>query len=226
MSIRQLIPSLGAELDELCARLSCVEELLGVGVLSRKNSNADESCRICGITWQLGAGPDERAPATRPGLFFLPEQGPEFFQNFRVQGSSFTSDKLAQIQIINQQKWPIGNPILRMVLAEQTARIFPIFDINKVLPTCATDKVKLMKYEIFTIITMTRPFVRLTSNEYVMTCETRPEPGLLTITQPEDKKCYTSCSGLECPASTSTWPARGTRKIWRNYPRSDLLPLH
>ena len=66
MSIRQLIPSLGAELDELCARLSCVEELLGVGVLSRENSNADESCRICGITWQLGAGPDESPHAKRP----------------------------------------------------------------------------------------------------------------------------------------------------------------
>ena len=78
MSIRQLIPSLGAELDELCARLSCVEELLGVGVLSRKNSNADVSCRICGITWQLGAGPDEY-PLPDPDFFFLPEPDPEFF---------------------------------------------------------------------------------------------------------------------------------------------------
>ena len=93
MSIRQLIPSLGAELDELCARLSCVEELLGVGVLSRKNSNADESCRICGITWQLGAGPDE---------YPLPDPTRTFFSNpnrthfFRISGF-----RVAALQVIN-----------------------------------------------------------------------------------------------------------------------------
>ena len=72
MSIRQLIPSLGKELDELRARvasleglfgvgdelharLSCLEGLLGTGASAQKSSKADESCRMCGITWQLGA---------------------------------------------------------------------------------------------------------------------------------------------------------------------------
>ena len=55
MSIRQLIPSLGKELDELYARVASLEALLGVGGLSaQKSSKADRSCRICGITWQLG----------------------------------------------------------------------------------------------------------------------------------------------------------------------------
>ena len=55
MSIRQLIPSLGKELDELCARVASLEGLLGIGGVSpQKSSNADGSCRICGITWQLG----------------------------------------------------------------------------------------------------------------------------------------------------------------------------
>ena len=72
MSIRELIPSLGKELDELRARvasleglfgvgdelharLSCLEGLLGTGASAQKSSKADESCRMCGITWQLGA---------------------------------------------------------------------------------------------------------------------------------------------------------------------------
>ena len=72
MSIRELIPSLGKELDELRARvasleglfgvgdelharLSCLEGLLGIGASAQKSSKADESCRMCGITWQLGA---------------------------------------------------------------------------------------------------------------------------------------------------------------------------
>lgn len=55
MSIRQLIPSLGKELDELCARVAFLEGLLGIGGVSpQKSFNADGSCRICGITWQLG----------------------------------------------------------------------------------------------------------------------------------------------------------------------------
>ena len=72
ISIRELIPSLGKELDELRARvasleglfgvgdelharLSCLEGLLGTGASAQKSSKADESCRMCGITWQLGA---------------------------------------------------------------------------------------------------------------------------------------------------------------------------
>ena len=50
MSVRQLIPSLGKELDDLYARVSYLEEILGVGV----PSEADRSCKPCGITWQLG----------------------------------------------------------------------------------------------------------------------------------------------------------------------------
>ena len=50
MSVRQLIPSLGKELDDLCARISYLEGMLGVGV----PSEADRSCKPCGITWQLG----------------------------------------------------------------------------------------------------------------------------------------------------------------------------
>ena len=98
MSVRQLIPSLGAELDELCARLSCVEELLGVGVLSRENSNADESCRICGITWQLGAGPDEY-PLPDPDFFFPTRTGPGIFF-LRISGF-----RVAALQVINWHKY-------------------------------------------------------------------------------------------------------------------------
>jgi len=55
MSIRELIPSLGKELDELRARVASLEGLFGIGGISaRKSSGADRSCRICGITWQLG----------------------------------------------------------------------------------------------------------------------------------------------------------------------------
>ena len=54
MSIEQLIPSLGKELNKLRARLAHVEELLGVGVAVEKSSNVDRSCLICGITWQMG----------------------------------------------------------------------------------------------------------------------------------------------------------------------------
>ena len=54
MSIEQLIPSLGKELNELRSRLAHVEELLGVGVSVEKSSNVDRSCLICGITWQMG----------------------------------------------------------------------------------------------------------------------------------------------------------------------------
>ena len=54
MSIEQLIPSLGKELNKLRARLAHVEELLGVGVSVEKSSNVDRSCLICGITWQMG----------------------------------------------------------------------------------------------------------------------------------------------------------------------------
>ena len=54
MSIEQLIPSLGKELNKLRARLAHVEELLGVGVSVKKSSNVDRSCLICGITWQMG----------------------------------------------------------------------------------------------------------------------------------------------------------------------------
>ena len=50
MSVRQLIPSLGKELDDLYARISYLEGILGVGV----PSEADRSCKPCGITWQLG----------------------------------------------------------------------------------------------------------------------------------------------------------------------------
>ena len=50
MSVRQLIPSLGKELDDLYARISHLEGILGVGV----PSEADRSCKPCGITWQLG----------------------------------------------------------------------------------------------------------------------------------------------------------------------------
>jgi len=50
MSVRQLIPSLGKELDDLYARVSYLEGMLGVGV----PSEADRSCKPCGITWQLG----------------------------------------------------------------------------------------------------------------------------------------------------------------------------
>ena len=50
MSVRQLIPSLGKELDDLYARVSYLEEILGLGV----PSEADRSCKLCGITWQLG----------------------------------------------------------------------------------------------------------------------------------------------------------------------------
>ena len=50
MSVRQLIPSLGKELDYLYARISYLEGMLGVGV----PSEADRSCKPCGITWQLG----------------------------------------------------------------------------------------------------------------------------------------------------------------------------
>ena len=54
MSIKQLISSLGQELDELRARVASLEGLLGVGgVSAHKSSDADGSCRICGITWQL-----------------------------------------------------------------------------------------------------------------------------------------------------------------------------
>ena len=55
MSIIQLIPSLRIELDNLCARVATLEGLLGVsGVSAQKSSNSDGSCRMCGITWQLG----------------------------------------------------------------------------------------------------------------------------------------------------------------------------
>ena len=94
----------------------------------------------------------------------------KIMKKFRISPDliqKISSDKLAQIQRINQQKWP---PHSTDVTCRAGSSHIAIFDINKVLPTCATDKVKLMKYEIFTIITMTRPFVRLTSNEYVMTC--------------------------------------------------------
>ena len=54
MSIKQLISSLGQELDDLRARVASLEGLLGVGgVSAQKSSDADGSCRICGITWQL-----------------------------------------------------------------------------------------------------------------------------------------------------------------------------
>ena len=55
MSIRELIPSLGKELDELRARLASLEGLFGVGgVSAQKSSGGDRSCSICGISWQLG----------------------------------------------------------------------------------------------------------------------------------------------------------------------------
>ena len=55
MSIRELIPSLGKELDELRARVASLEGLFGVGgVSAQKSSGGDRSCSICGISWQLG----------------------------------------------------------------------------------------------------------------------------------------------------------------------------
>ena len=57
MSVSQLIHSLGKELDDLRTRVASLEGLLGVvGVeaSAQKSSNVDESCRMCGITWQLG----------------------------------------------------------------------------------------------------------------------------------------------------------------------------
>ena len=51
MSIRELIPSLGKELDELRARVASLEGLLRVGgVSAQKSSNTDRSCKVCGIT--------------------------------------------------------------------------------------------------------------------------------------------------------------------------------
>ena len=44
MSVRELIPSLGAELDELRARLACLEGLLGVGAAAPRRTDSERIC--------------------------------------------------------------------------------------------------------------------------------------------------------------------------------------
>ena len=87
MSISQLISSLGKELDDLRARVASLEGLLGVaGVSDEKSSNTEGSCRMCGITWQLGvtclpqhmAGRRHKANLARANLARLSINPPSF----------------------------------------------------------------------------------------------------------------------------------------------------
>ena len=87
MSTSQLISSLGKELEDLRARVASLEGLLGVsGVSAETSSNTEGSCRMCGITWQLGvtclpqhmAGRRHKANLARANLARLSNNPPSF----------------------------------------------------------------------------------------------------------------------------------------------------